>query len=52
MVALTDVKSSWLNMNDLKTLALQKDSKFSIWEPTHIFNAEYLLDLLVSHLED
>ena len=52
MVALIDVKSSWLKIEDIHHLALQKDSEFTIWEPTHVFNAEHLLDLLVYHLED
>lgn len=52
MVALMDVKSSWLKVEDIHKLALRKNSEFSIWEPTHIFSADHLLDLLVSHLED
>lgn len=52
MVALEDVKSAWLNVNDIKILAMKKDSIFSLWEPTHLFNADHLLDLINTHLED
>ena len=52
MVAVMDVKSAWIQIQDLRTLALRKNSEFSLWEASHCFNADNLLDLLATHLED
>ena len=52
MVSLTDVKSAWIQIEDLRTLALRKNAEFSLWEPCHRFDADKLLDLLARHLDD